>query len=73
MYIMGGKQIGHFLVQKLSFSEPDKRKTFLMNMSYIYVGITNYFHINGFAPSLALKQTREATRKWPIGFHVFLS
>ena len=70
---MGGKQTGHFLAQKLSFSERDKCKTFLMKMSYICMRIKNYFNIAGFAPSLTLKQGREATRKWPIGFHVFLS
>ena len=70
---MGEKQTAHFLVQKLSFSERDKCKTFLMKMSYICLRIKNYFHFNGFAPSPTLKQGREATRKWPIDFHVFLS
>ena len=89
---MGEKQTGHFLVQKLSFSERDKCKTFLMKMSYICIAFTakgsnkpiylfiylfmrikNYFHLNGFAPSPTLKQRREATRKWPTGFYVFLS
>ena len=32
-----------------------------------------HFHINGFTPSPTLKQRLMATRKWPIGFHVFLS
>ena len=73
LYIMGEKQTDHFLVQKLPFSERDECKAFLMKMSYICVRIKNYFHINGFAPSPTLKQGREATRKWPIGFHVFLS
>ena len=68
---MGEKQTAHFLVQKLSFSERDKYKTFLMKMSYICLRIKNYFHFNGFAPSPTLKQRREATWKWPIGFHVF--
>ena len=27
--------------------------------------ITNHFHINGFALSLALKQRLQATREWP--------
>ena len=71
MYIVGEKQTAHFLVQKLSFSERDKCKTFLMKMSYICLRIKNYFHFNGFAPSPTLKQRREATWKWPIGFHVF--
>ena len=28
--------------------------------------IENHFHINGFARSLALKKSLQATRKWPI-------
>ena len=32
-----------------------------------------HFHFNGFTPSPTLKQRLVATRKWPIGFHVFLS
>ena len=34
--------------------------------------IKGYFHINGFAPSLALRQRLGITGKWPIGFVCFI-
>ena len=37
-------------------------------MSFIYNGIKNHFHINGFVFSLALKQRLWVTRKRPIGY-----
>ena len=37
-------------------------------MSFICLTISNHFHVNGFALSLALKQRLEATRKWPIRY-----
>ena len=46
---------------------------------YMYVMVSSsktviyHFHINGFTLSPTLKQRLVATRKWPIGFHVFLS
>ena len=43
-----------------------KCKIFLVKMGYICVRIKNHFRTNGFALSLALKQTLQATWKWPI-------
>ena len=48
-----------------------KCKTFLMKMSYICMRIKNHFHVNSFAPSLALKQRLVATLKWPISLYKF--
>ena len=42
-----------------------KCNTFLVKMSFICKRIKNYFHVNGFSLSLALKQRLGATRKWP--------
>ena len=43
-----------------------KCETFAVQMSFICVRIKTYFHINGFALNLALKQRVGATRNWPI-------
>ena len=40
--------------------------TFVVKLSFIFVRIKNYFCINGFAISLAVKRRLESTRKWPI-------
>ena len=47
------------------FQNEAKCKTFLEKMSFICRKMKkkNQFHINGFGPSLALKQWRGATRK----------
>ena len=50
------------------FQNEAKRKPFLVKMRFIYIGIKNHFHINGFVFSHALKQKLGATRKWPIGY-----
>ena len=48
------------------FRNEAKFKTFLVKMKFICMRIKNYFHINGFTLSLALKQRLESTWKWPI-------
>ena len=54
--------------KKPHFQNEVKWETFLVKMSFTCMRITNHFHINGFAITLALKQTIafEAIRKWPI-------
>ena len=47
------------------FQNEAKCKTFVVKMSFICMR-KNHFHINGFTLSLALKERREATRKWAI-------
>ena len=52
-----------FLSSKNShFQDEADCKTFLV---FQCMRITNHFHINGFALSLALKQRLQATREWP--------
>ena len=41
-------------------------KTFLVKMNFNCMRIKNYFYINSFALSLALRQRLGANRKWPI-------
>ena len=60
------KSIGHFRVPKPLFKNEAKYKTFLVKMILICVRIKNYFYINSFALSLALRQRLGANRKWPI-------
>ena len=50
-------QVGHFQVPKTHLQNEVKFKTFLVKMSFICMRIKQHFHINGFALSLALKQT----------------
>ena len=45
------------------FRNEAKCKTFLVKISFICMRIKRHFHINGFAPSFALKQRLGATRK----------
>ena len=52
--------------KKSHFRNEAKFKTFLVKMKFICMRIKNYFHINGFTLSLALKQRLESTWKWPI-------
>ena len=44
------------------FRNEAKFKTFLVKMKFICMRIKNYFHINGFTPSLALKYRLENDR-----------
>ena len=37
-------------------------------MSFICIRMKNDFHINGWAPTLVLKQRPGGTRKWPISY-----
>ena len=53
-----------FQSSKIShFQNEAKCKTFLRKMSFMCRRIKRHVHINGFAPSLALKQRLGATRK----------
>ena len=53
-----------FQSSKIShFQNEAKCETFFAKMSFICMRIKRHFHINGFAPSLALKQRFGATRK----------
>ena len=52
---------GYFRVSH--FQTEAKCKIFLVKMSFICMRIKNGFHINSFAPSLALKQRHGATQK----------
>ena len=58
--------IGHFRVQKTSFQNEAKCKTFFVKMGFICTGIKNHSQINSFALSLASKQRLGLTRKWPV-------
>ena len=59
-----------FLSSKNSyFQNKTNCKISPLKMSFICMGIEIYFHINGFALSLALKLRLEATWKWPIVMH----
>ena len=51
------------------FQNEARCTTFLVKMSFIWRSLNeneNDFHIKGWAPTLALKQRPERTRKWPI-------
>ena len=41
-------------------------KIFLVKMNFNCMRIKNYFHVNSFALSLALRQRLGANQKWPI-------
>ena len=49
--------------KKFHFQNEAKCETFVVEMSFICIIIKNYFHINGFALSLALKVKLFGTRK----------
>ena len=49
-----------------SFSKRGLVQTFHMKMSSICMWMKPHFHIEGYAPRLALKHRYKATRKWPI-------
>lgn len=49
-----------------------KCKTIFVKISFTGRKIKGYFHINGFAPSLALRQRLGITGKWPIEFVCFI-
>ena len=48
------------------FQNKAKSKTFLVKMSFIFMGIKTHFYINIVAVSLALKHRLGAPRKWAI-------
>ena len=48
------------------FQSEASYKTFHMEMSSICMWMKPHFHIEGYAPRLALKHRYKATRKWPI-------
>ena len=50
----------------LHFQNKAKSKTFLVKMSFIFIGTKTHFHINIVAVSLALKHRVGAPRKWAI-------
>ena len=62
------KAISEF--QKPHFQNEPKFQTFLVIMSFICMKLKKYFHINGSALSLSLKQRLEATRKWPFYWQI---
>ena len=47
------------------FQSEAKCQTFPAKMSFIWIRLKNYFHLNRLALSLALKQRLGATQKWP--------
>ena len=59
--------------KKSHFQNEAKCETFVVKMSFICMIIKNNFHINGLALSLTLKVRFFRTRKWPIGFCVYVS
>ena len=51
------------------FQNEARCTTFLVKMSFICMRMKNDFHINGWAPTLVLKQRAGGTQKWPsLGF-----
>ena len=48
------------------FQSEVKCKTFVVEMSFIYMRIKTHFNIIGFALSVALKQRLGATKQWPL-------
>ena len=61
------KRNGPFPSSKNSlFQNEAKCTTSVVKRSFILRKTKSHFHINGFAFSLAFKQTLGATRKWPI-------
>lgn len=59
-------------LQNLPLQSEAKCKTIFVKISFTGRKIKGYFHINGFAPSLALRQRLGITGKWPIGFVCFI-
>ena len=48
------------------FQNEVKCKTFVVEMSFIYMRIKTHSNIIGFALSVALKQRLGATKQWPL-------